>query len=87
MSVLMKIRVGDHASDVLAVEIVVGHVDIPGAPVGVVVAVGARTEGAIIPQGWRTPMVLIMAKRKYIFNQNLNTVKNIILYIYHSLLL
>ena len=62
MSVLMKIRVGDHASDVLAVEIVVGDVDVPDAPVGVVVAVGARTEGAVIPQGRGAPVVFVMAE-------------------------
>jgi len=62
MSDLMKIRVGDHASDVLAVEIVVGDIDVPDAPVGVVVAVGARTEGAVIPQGRGAPVVLVMAE-------------------------
>ena len=42
--ILVEVGVGDHASDILAVEVVVGLVDVPGAPVGVVVAVGASTE-------------------------------------------
>ena len=45
-----KIKISDHASDILAVEIVVSGVDGPGAPVGVVIAVGTGTEGSLCPQ-------------------------------------
>ena len=62
MPVLMEVRVGDHARDVLTVEVVVGGVDVPHAPVGVVVAVRARTEGAVIPQRWGAPVIVVMTK-------------------------
>ena len=71
MSVLMKIRVGDHASDVLAVEIVMGDVDVPDAPVGVVVAVGACTEGAVIPQGRGAPVVFVMTRIKISYQSSI----------------
>ena len=60
--VLVEIRVGDHARDVLAVEVVVGGVDVPDTPVRVVVAVGAGTEGASSPHRGRLPVVLIVAE-------------------------
>ena len=43
-----------------------GGVDVPDAPVRVVVAVGARTEGAVIPQGWGAPVVVIMTMERKI---------------------
>ena len=62
MWVLIEIRVGDHARDVLAVEVVVGGVDVPDTPVRVVVAVGAGTERASSPQRGGLPVVLIVAE-------------------------
>ena len=44
-----EVKVGDHASDILAVKIVVGGVDVPDTPVGVVVTVSAGTEGTLSP--------------------------------------
>ena len=37
-----------------------GGVDVPGAPVGVVVAVGAGTERSLRPKRCRLPAVVIM---------------------------
>ena len=43
-------------------------VDVPDAPVGVVVAVGAGTEGALSPEWCCLPVVIVMArKRRYDF--------------------
>ena len=43
-------------------------VDVPDAPVGVVVAVGAGTEGALSPEWCCLPVVIVMAKkRRYYF--------------------
>ena len=39
-----------------------GDIDVPDAPVGVVVAVGAGTEGTVIPQGRGAPVVFVMAE-------------------------
>ena len=58
--VLIEVGVGDHACDVLAVEVVVGGVDVPDAPVGVVVAVGAGAEGPRGPEGGRLPVLVVM---------------------------
>ena len=44
-----KIKISDHASDILAVEIVVGGVDVPDTPVGVIVTVGAGAKGPLRP--------------------------------------
>ena len=60
--VLVEIRVGDHARDVLAVEVVVGGVDVPDTPVRVVVAVGACAEGVVIPEGLSLPVMVVVAK-------------------------
>ena len=60
MRVLVQVGVGDHPSHVLAVEVVVGAVDVPHAPVGVVVAVGARAKVAVIPERLGLPMVVVM---------------------------
>ena len=57
-----EIVVGHHARHVLAVEIVVGDVDVPHAPVGVVVAVGAGTERSSGPERGGLPVVLVMAE-------------------------
>ena len=62
MGVLVHIRVGDHPGDVLAVEVVVGAVDVPHAPVRVVVAVGACAEGVVIPEGLSLPVIVVVAK-------------------------
>ena len=62
MGVLVHIRVGDHPGDVLAVEVVVGAVDVPHAPVRVVVAVGACAERVVIPEGLCLPVIVVMAK-------------------------
>ena len=40
-----------------------GGVDVPGTPVGVVVAVGAGTEGALSPEGCCLPVVIVVAKK------------------------
>ena len=61
MRVLVHVGVGDHPGHVLAVEVVVGAVDVPHAPVGVVVAVGARAEVAVIPERLSLPVVVVMA--------------------------
>ena len=64
MGVLVHIRVGDHPGDVLAVEVVVGGVDVPDTPVGVVVAVGAGTERALSPERRGAPVVVVMTRYK-----------------------
>ena len=61
MGVLVHIRVGDHPGDVLAVEVVVGGVDVARAPVRVVVTVGARAEGPVLPQRRCRPVTVVMA--------------------------
>ena len=61
VAILIEIRVGDHTSHVLAVEIVVGGVDVPDTPVRVVVAVGAGTERPSGPHRGGLPVVLIVA--------------------------
>ena len=61
MRVLVHVGVGDHPGHVLAVEVVVGAVDVPHAPVGVVVAVGARAKVAVIPERLGLPVVVVMA--------------------------
>ena len=63
VSVLIEIRICDHASHVLAVEVVVGGVDVARAPVRVVVAVGARAEGTVLPQRRCCPVIVVMAGR------------------------
>ena len=40
-----------------------GGVDVPGTPVGVVVAVSAGTEGALSPEGCCLPVVIVVAKK------------------------
>ena len=68
MRVLVQVGVGDHPGHILAVEVVVGAVDVPHAPVGVVVAVGARAKVSIIPEGIGVPVVVVMAgKANYMF--------------------
>merc|ERR1719209_833406 len=57
-----QIEVGHHTSDVLAIKVVVGLVDVSHAPVGVVVAVGASAEGSLRPLGFRLPMVVVVAE-------------------------
>ena len=57
-----EVVVGHHPRDVLAVEIVVGGVDVPDAPVGVVVAVGAGTESSPGPVGLSFPVVVVVAE-------------------------
>ena len=64
MWVLVEIRVGDHARDVLAVEVVVGGVDVPDTPVRVVVAVGAGTERALSPERRGAPVVVVVTRNK-----------------------
>ena len=51
-----------------------GGVDVPDTPVGVVVAVGAGTEGALSPKGCCLPVVIVMARKGLgnIFNSNLS---------------
>ena len=61
MRVLVQVGVGDHPSHVLAVEVVVGAVDVPHAPVGVVVAIGARAKVSVIPKRLGLPVVVVMA--------------------------
>jgi hypothetical protein len=39
----------------------VGGVDVPGTPVGVVVTVGAGTEGSLSPMGCCLPVVIVVA--------------------------
>ena len=39
-----EVKIHDHASDILAVEIVAGGADVPGTPVGGVAGFGAGTE-------------------------------------------
>ena len=57
-----EIKIGDHACDILAVEIVVGGVDIPDTPVGVVVTVGAGAKRSLGPK-WRSfPMIVIVTE-------------------------
>ena len=51
VGISQEVKVGNHPSDILAVKIVVSSVDVPNAPIGVVVAVGAGTEGSFSPQG------------------------------------
>ena len=71
MWVLVQVGVGDHPCHILTVEVVVGAVDVPRTPVGVVVAVGARTKVAIIPERLSLPMIVVMAgKRKFKFNRS-----------------
>ena len=62
--VLVEVGVGDHSSDVLAVEVVVGGVDVPDTPVGVVVAVGAGTERALSPERRGAPVVVVVTRNK-----------------------
>ena len=62
MRVLVHVGVGDHPGHVLAVEVIVGAVDVPHAPVGVVVAVCARAKVAVIPERLGLPVVVVMAK-------------------------
>ena len=57
----VEVGEGDHAGDVLAVEVVVGGVDVARAPVRVVVAVGARAEGPVLPQRRCRPVTVVMA--------------------------
>ena len=57
-----EVKVGDHASDILAVKIVVGGVDVPDTPVGVVVTVSAGTEGTLSPEGCSLPVGVVMAR-------------------------
>ena len=57
-----EIKIGDHACDILAVEIVVGGVDIPDTPVGVVVTVGAGAEGPFCPHRGGLPVIIVVAK-------------------------
>ena len=59
----VEVGEGDHAGDVLAVEVVVGGVDVARAPVRVVVAVGARAEGTVLPQRRCGPVIVVMAGR------------------------
>ena len=59
----VEVGEGDHAGDVLAVEVVVGGVDVARAPVRVVVAVGARAEGTVLPQRRCRPVIVVMAGR------------------------
>ena len=61
--ILVEVRVSYHASDVLAVKVVVGHVDIPDTPVGVVVAVGAGTKRSLSPERGSCPMMVVMATK------------------------
>ena len=63
MRVSVEVGEGDHAGDVLAVEVVVGGVDVARAPVRVVVAVGARAEGPVLPQRRCRPVIVVMAGR------------------------
>ena len=63
MRVGVEVGEGDHAGDVLAVEVVVGGVDVARAPVRVVVAVGARAEGTVLPQRRCGPVIVVMAGR------------------------
>ena len=65
MRVLVQVGVGDHPGHVLAVEVVVGAVDVPHTPVRVVVAVGARAKVAVIPEGLCVPMVVIVAGKAH----------------------
>ena len=58
----VDVKVGDHASDILAVEIVVGGVYVPGTPVGVVVTVSAGTERTLSPEGCSLPVGVVMAR-------------------------
>ena len=39
-----------------------GAVDVPHAPVSVVVAVGACAEGVVIPEGLCLPVIVVVAK-------------------------
>ena len=62
MRVLVHVGVGDHPGHVLAVEVVVGAVDVPHAPVGVVVAVGAGAEWPFRPEGRSLPVVVVVGE-------------------------
>ena len=59
--VSVDVEVSDHASDILAVEVVLGTVDVSDAPVGVVIAVSTGTEWTISPQWSSFPVVIVMA--------------------------
>ena len=62
MLILIEVGVGDHACDVLAVEVVVGGVDVPDAPVGVVIAVGAGTERSLSPDRRSAPVIVVVTE-------------------------
>ena len=68
--ILVDIRVSYHACDILAVEVVVGHVDIPNTPVGVIVAVGAGTKRSLSPERGSCPMIVVMATKYRLFYTN-----------------
>ena len=63
MRVLVQVGVGDHPGHVLAVEVIVCAVDVPHTPVRVVVAVGACTKVAVIPERLCVPVVVVMAEK------------------------
>merc|ERR1719228_1488817 len=62
MWVNRKIEVGDHARNILAVEIVVGAIYVTDAPVGVIIAICAGTEWSASPLRLSFPMTVIMAE-------------------------
>ena len=52
-----------------------GGVDVPGTPVGVVVTVGAGTEGALSPQWCGLPVVIVVAKDLILYYADVNEVR------------
>jgi len=62
MRIHSEVEVSHHSSDILAVQVVVSSINIPHAPVGVVVTIRTSTEGSIRPFRIILPMVVVMAK-------------------------
>merc|ERR1719339_174401 len=67
MRVNLHVEVGDHPGHVLTVQVVVGAVDVPHTPVGVVVAVGACAEGPLGPQRGSAPVVVVVRETVHLY--------------------
>ncbi len=62
MGVYLEIIVGDGSTDELAVEVIVGGVDVPDAGVGIGVAVRASAERPV----WKKTETLKLIKQKHL---------------------
>ena len=62
MRVNSEVKVGHHAGDIFTIQIVVGSIDVPHTPIGVVVTVCAGAEWSFSPQRGSSPVVIVMAK-------------------------